>query len=87
MKRLSKPILALLLAVPFVSGCNGFSRLQPRTLETQALERLRHSVNSAEPLLKMRAIESCVDLGLPNAGHFCSQAISSGIRPQKCVCR
>ncbi len=77
MNRLLKPILALLLAVPFVSGCNGFSGLQPRTLETQALERLRHSVNSAEPLVKMRAIESCVDLRLPNAGDICSKAISS----------
>ena len=75
--RLAKLILVMLLSIPFVSGCISVSGVKPETLETRALERLRHSVNSPKPLVKMRAIESCVDLGLPNAGNICKQAISS----------
>ena len=77
MSRAPKLIMTLLLGIPLISGCTGLSSLEPQSLRTQALERLRHSVNSAEPLIKMRAIESCVDLQLPNAAHICSEAISS----------
>ncbi len=80
MNRLAKLILLLLLlSVPFVSGCNGFSGPPSQgPLESRAIERLRDSwVNSPKPLVKMRAIESCVDLRLSNAPDICKQAISS----------
>ena len=79
MNRLAKLILLLLLSVPFVSGCNGFSRPPAQgPLESRAIERLRYSwVNSPKPLVKMQAIESCVDLHLSNAPDICKQAISS----------
>ncbi len=86
MKQLTKLILALFLIIPFVSGCNGFSSRHPQEpLESRAIERLRESVNSRDVLLKMRAIESCVDLHLSRAQNICIQAVSSGEAPLEFV--
>jgi len=79
MSRLTKPILALLLAIPFVSGCYGLSRMQPRELKTHALERLEQGLNSDDVFVRMQVIESCVGLALPNARDICIQAISSSV--------
>ncbi len=93
MIQLTKLIVGLFLGVVFISGCNGSSSgpanrhkyqaqkspAQAEQLKRQALERLRDSVNSAKPLLKMRAIEACVDLGLSNAQSICIEAVSSPV--------
>ncbi|MCK4850077.1 MAG: HEAT repeat domain-containing protein [Phycisphaerae bacterium] len=78
---MSRPpiILALLLAVPFVSGCIGFSGVEPEALETRALERLEQSLNAEDIFVRMKTIESCAKLGLPNAPKICIRAISSGV--------
>ena len=86
MTRLPRLILALLTVMSLANtGCTGPPSIQPQSLKTQAIERLRRSVNSPEPLVKMRAIESCVALGLPNAQDICITAVSSPAPPLQFV--
>lgn len=91
MIQLAKLMMGALLATALLSGCNERFSVRPdrrkyqaqkstgqaKQLKRRALDRLRDSVNSAEPLLKMRGIESCVNLGLPNAQEICIKAVSS----------
>ena len=82
MTRLPRLILALLTVMSLVqAGCTGPPSIQPQSLKTQAIERLHRSVDSPKPLVKMRAIESCVTLGLPNAQDICIKAVSSPAPP------
>ena len=86
MTRLPKLIPALPTVMSLVqAGCTGPPSIEPQSLKTQAIQRLRHSVRSPEPLVKMRAIESCVALGLPNAQDICIKAVSSPAPPLQFV--
>ena len=80
MRQVCKLILLLLTAVPFVcGGCNPTARVDPEALKTQAIRRLRQSVNSDNVLVRSGAIETCVELRLANAPDICTKAISCSV--------
>ncbi|NIA06827.1 MAG: hypothetical protein GWP14_04170 [Actinobacteria bacterium] len=75
LKKTALPLILIALLV--MAGCQGISSVEPQGLQRRALQRLRDSVNSSNPLLKMQAIESCVKLHLGKAPDICMKAIGS----------
>ena len=69
----------ILIALLVVAGCQGVSSVEPQGLQRRALQRLRDSVNSSDPLLKIQAIETCAELHLDKAPDICMKAVQSPV--------
>ena len=68
-----------LITLLVAAGCQGITAAEPQGLRDQALQRLRDSVNSSDLLLKMRAIETCVELRLDKGPDICMKAVQSPV--------
>ena len=81
MSTISKKQLPILLIPLFAcAACQDFSRVDPYALRDKALQRMNQSLNSHDILLRMRAVEACVDLRLAKSPDFCMQATEMDVR-------